>query len=385
MRDPTKPLREKHKRVRQRQRADGTWRIWWEPERAVQVLGFSSVELDATRPTWSKRRAEELNDKVDRARLGEPTDTPKAGGRTVFALVREFRQSRRWKRLKPASQKSYSWHLRMIEDKWGPQPAAHFTKPIMQAWYETMYTHRGATLATRAIATMSILMETAERLGWRPENSNPCLRLDKDALPSRKRVATWAEIWAIDASAAELGIPSVGLAALLSTLQGQRQTDILQATLDEFSQVELPDGPAWIWHLVRSKRQTEGAMQIHPYLMERLEKTITTAKNAGRDELLACDKLGRPYDVHLFAKRWAATRAQAAKELPSVADLQFRDLRRTFGSLSRAGGASRDDASDVLGNSAAVNFQLGDTYMPPQFETASRAVLSITVPVRLSD
>lgn len=50
--------------------------------------------------------------------------------------------------------------------------------------------------------------------------------------------------------------------------------------------------------------------------------------------------------------------------------------------LSRAGGATKDDTGDVLGNSAAVNPRLGETYMPAQLETASRAVMAIKRPAK---
>jgi len=60
--------------------------------------------------------------------------------------------------------------------------------------------------------------------------------------------------------------------------------------------------------------------------------------------------------------------------------LQFRDLRRTFGRLSRAGGAEKADVADVLGNSAAVNQQLGDVYMAPEILSLLRAIGAIQRP-----
>ena len=56
----------------------------------------------------------------------------------------------------------------------------------------------------------------------------------------------------------------------------------------------------------------------------------------------------------------------------------YRQMR--LGKNHRAGGASRDDVGDVLGNSAAVNPLLGETYMPASFETASRAIAAVKVP-----
>lgn len=78
-------------------------------------------------------------------------------------------------------------------------------------------------------------------------------------------------------------------------------------------------------------------------------------------------------------------KAAVAAGYPAAASLQFRDLRRTFGVLSRAGGASADDTGDVLGNSAATNPRLRQTYMPPSLTTASRAVAAIGRPLPSSE
>ena len=80
--------------------------------------------------------------------------------------------------------------------------------------------------------------------------------------------------------------------------------------------------------------------------------------------------------------RWDAIRAEAAKTVPSVAGLQWRDLRRTFGNLARRGGASKSDVADVLGNTAAENAELAEVYMAAQLETTARAVGAITRPAK---
>ena len=86
------------------------------------------------------------------------------------------------------------------------------------------------------------------------------------------------------------------------------------------------------------------------------------------------DRTGRPWAVTLFCHRFAEIRDAAVKAgFPALRELQFRDLRRTFGRLSRRGGATKSDVADVLGNSAATNQHLADIYMSPEIETAGRA------------
>ncbi|WP_313349774.1 hypothetical protein [Paracoccus sp. (in: a-proteobacteria)] len=66
----------------------------------------------------------------------------------------------------------------------------------------------------------------------------------------------------------------------------------------------------------------------------------------------------------------AAIKSDKHGKLADIAGPQFRDLRRTFGILSRSGGSTKHDTADALGNSAAVNPQPAEVYMPSQLDTA---------------
>lgn len=378
----TKPIPDRITRLRQRQRTDGSWRVWWEAEPAVRALGFSSVELDAERPSWSVRQAAKLNRDVARAREGAPRS---AGGRNVEDLVEQYRRSRKFLELKDATRASYDKNLRLILRKWGSEPVRNFTKAVMHAWYETLFESAGAWQAKALIRMMSILFSHAELIGWREDNSNPCMRLGLSQPRGRAQTASWAELDALTAAADRAGLPAMALAVLLSALQGQRQTDVRQARARDFSQVTIPAAPGqpqqtiWVWQWTRSKRQNAGLAPVHAEIVPRLEAALA-AHPVEFDQLLIDARTGRPMSADLFQKRWAEVRATAAESLPSVARLQFRDLRRTFGNLARAGGASIDDTADVLGNSAATNAQLRAVYMDTQFATARRAIDAIRRP-----
>ena len=121
---------------------------------------------------------------------------------------------------------------------------------------------------------------------------------------------------------------------------------------------------------------------MNPALHVLLEAALDAAV-PGQVHLLVDEATGEAYTDDLLRRRFIAVRAAAARTRPSLLrpNLQLRDLRRTFGVLARAGGGLREDVGDVLGNSAAVDPLLNETYMPASFETASRAVLSIVRPV----
>ncbi|HGG04496.1 MAG TPA: hypothetical protein ENK28_03475 [Aliiroseovarius sp.] len=376
-----RPITSKVKRLRQRQRADGSWAVWWEPEAAVVKLGFARADLDPARPTWSVRQAEQMNRQVDLARAGG--SAPSRRGKTIDDLIHNYRQ----KELPKKSQKtqaSYNSLLNLISQKWGRALISEFDKPTMRIWYETLYDSCGLRQAVALIRMMSGLFSRAELIGWRAENTNPCFRLKMDTPKPRSRCASWAEIDALCDAADAIGAASMRTAIKISVFQGQRAGDVRRAQADDFSQVTVPlenggQETVWVWSLMRSKRGTQGMMRLHPEVAP-LVAAIKQNMDDGQQYLLIDEATGTPYTEDRFSKRFASVRAAAARNMPSVSSLNFRDFRRTFAMFARAAGINKDDAADVLGNSAATNWQLGETYMPPQFETASRAVMAIRRP-----
>ncbi|HMO07055.1 MAG TPA: hypothetical protein PKD10_05325 [Paracoccaceae bacterium] len=386
-RKPRQPLLDSPRWVRQRQRTDGTWRVWWEPPASLRKHGLAPVDLPADNPRAALRQAQQLNAAADAALAGGATAVRRGGGRTIEDLAQAYRASPHYRhRLAAKTRASYDGLLRLIVDKWGHRRAADMDKPVMLAWYAALAEARGLRQAQALVRMMSILMELAEAMGWRVEGSNPCSRLRTITPPPRARVVGWAEFDALVAAAEGAGQPALALAMRLGLYTGQRQTDILRARRGAFALLAAgPHRGRWVWRLVRSKRGTDGAFPIHPDLLPALRRALadsgTAAAPLGPESPLLIDgATGRPFSEALFNTRFARARAAAARLLPSVADVQFRDLRRSFGVLARAGGASDDDVGDVLGNSVADNPRLQETYLPPSFDTAARAVAAVRRP-----
>lgn len=374
--------------LRERPRSDGSVRLWWEPSAAARALGFTAVELDEKRLTWSRREAEKLNVELARAQRSGRRDMPRGSSRTVEALIEDLRTSVAWTDdITEKTRKSYNGMFRQIVAKWGNQQVRDFTKPVMHTWYQTLYRTKGEHMAVGLLRAMSRIMSHAELIGWRPEGSNPCFRLKMKTPKGRSRAASWAEVDAMVAAADRIGQSSIGTAVLLSLFQGQRETDIYRATCGAFQQrIIRADGQRRAriqWTFTRSKRGNAGAMWLHEEVTPRVKALIAGAPADRR--LLQDEKTGEDYHEELFIRRWimvrdAALKADNAGSPSKLADLQFRDLRRTFGILSRRGGSTKDDTADVLGNSAATNPQLAEVYMPSQLDTASRAVDAIKRP-----
>lgn len=390
-RKPTQPVKDAPPRLRQRQRVDGTWRVWWEPEAAIRPLGFKVVELDAATPMKAGRAARDLNDQVAAARITGAAPQPRRGLICIEDLAEDYHRGLQFENLKPAAKASYRALTRLIIRKWGDVAAADMTKPMMRTWYESLHRDVGEYQALALIRHMSVLMAHAELRGHRAEQSNPCYRLGVSVPKPRKRVVDWAEFDALIAAAHRVGLPSVALIAALSMLAGQRLTDCLAALRGDFENrmVVWPgtDDPVsvWVWFVDRSKTGAEGALLLHDELAPLVAAVL--ARPAPADaKLIIEERVGRAYDMDLFQKCWGKVRAAAvaggagAQPCPTLAEVQFRDLRRSFGVHARRGGASIADAGDALGNSAGVNARIKDTYMPPDFWTASRAIGAVKRP-----
>ncbi|MFN6055918.1 MAG: tyrosine-type recombinase/integrase [Paracoccaceae bacterium] len=378
-------------RLRERERADGSWRAWWEAEAGIKRLGFTSVELDATAPMKAAREARKLNEQVDQARLTGSVPKSKRGQICIEDVIEDYKRSTRFTRLSPVTQRVYRSRLGQIIRKWGDTPAVDFTKPMADTWYEELARDTGPSAAVALIGTLSIVMDHAERRGHRPENSNPCLRLGITVPKGRSRAISWEEYDALQAAALRVGLPSVGLAVALSMLAGQRQTDILAALRGDFAEVDVTwpgsdtKATVWAWSLTRSKTGAAGEIMLHQELAPMVAAVL--ARPAPADaRLIVEERVGRPYDADLFQKRWVEVRTAAADggegqaPCPSLAGVQFRDLRRSFAVHARRGGVSVDDAGDALGNSAARDVRIKGTYMPPEFFTAARAVAAVARP-----
>lgn len=379
------PITKPPANLRQRQRADGAWRIWWEPTPAARALGFAPVELDAQRLTWSTRRARDLNDDLARARTtGARGAQASPQGRTIADLIDNYRRSDAWTDLRPKTRDSYAKNLSAIEAKWGNALVVDFGKPVVFTWYETLKRDTPSR-AVALVRMLSILFARAEKIGWRAEGQNPCAHLDMKSPMPRNRLATWAELDALVAAADKLGLAEVGTACLISALSGQRQTDVLKATLDEFHMVTLNDAPPiWVWSLTRSKRGNDGIIKLHPELVTRLHPLLVRDADdlteAPDQPLLICQTTGKAYDEHLFAKHFGRVRAAAAKRIPALASLQFRDLRRTFVTWSIEGGTDHNRVGLAVGNRLATNAALAKTYVIATLPATAAAVDAIQRP-----
>lgn len=365
--------------LRQRQRANGSWRLWWEPNGTQRKLEFEAVELDANRLTWSIKEAERINKLVANVAAGNPkvaAGTTGGGPRkgSFDQLVDRYFKSPEFDQLSAASKDSYSATIRRLRQKWATARVSDFDRAICKEYYDTLYGTGKHTQALHLIRMLSVLLSYAVEIGW--IEHNPALNLRKVTPPPRQRLATWDEIDALLDAAAALDWPTMGLAVALSVFNGQRQADIINAKVAAFQ--------AGCWELVRSKNKRASRLVLHHETAKWLPAAIAAGRE-DRERLILDPVTGLPTDKYGFSKRFDQIRAEAAKACPSLLApdrLQFRDLRRTFSALARDAGVEDRDRADALGNTSDVNAALSQTYNPPSDRAAAKAIHSITRPER---
>lgn len=369
--------------LRSRLRADQSTRLWWEPTAPGRAAGLANVELDGDRLSWSVGRAAALNaDQL--AKLTGDQISPDRRQRSIYqsvsALIGEYKRSRFFRDKADATRASYNQNLAIIERYWGPKRVRAIGKAAVNEWFESYLDQGKKTQATRLVAMLSILMSHAERCEWLPAGANPCLKLGGTGSHNRRsRIATPAELKILLSTCDATGQDALGTFVCLAVWTGQRATDLRQARRQDFRLIETEAGTRWCWDLHQSKRGTSVPLFIHEQAVSRLAGTMIRDARP-EDAFLIHPLTGEAWSQENLSKAFSRLRETAACELPSIADLQFRDLRRTFGVWATIGGATISDIAAVLGNSADTNADLAARYAPPAVERTRRAVEAVTLP-----
>jgi len=367
--------------LRERLRADGTLRRWWEPNAKERAVGCIVVELDSNHLGHARRVAQQLRDDAQKRLAGTAPKT-KGTARTMAALIAEYRRARQFKDRPATTRRSYETNLRAIEDKWGPELVIGFGAAACNTWYETLLAAKGSFRARALLRMMSILFSYAELLEWREAGSNPVAPVKMKTPPSRSRACTWEELDALLDAADRLQQPMLALIVLLGIYGGQRVTDVIEARPDHFSQIPMGRKKTaklvWVWSVVQSKTGKAVAVPIHDDVTAALEAQLARVQEG--PGTLVWASTGKPFTGDAMAAAWSRLRAEAATTCPGIASLTQRDLRRSFSNHARAGAATEGDIADVLGNTADKNSALRQVYMAPQLVTATRAVQAVRKP-----
>lgn len=369
--------------LRQKRRADGTWRVWWEPSKARRALGLKPKDFDPTQPTAAVRAAEQLNRRANRmaGKAGPTRRSVVDHPRTLAEVGSAWLASPQVKRKSDATIRNYRYDVRRIEDHWDSVSLRQLTRPAVVLWYDTLYTDAGPRMAQRLITTMGTMLNWALDRGF--IEANPAAKLKLETPDRRSRVVSWAEYDALLAASDELDLPWMRHAMELAMFTGQRPKDIRELRFADLSMervgADKQSDPRLTWTLIRSKdrrrRVTRLAInrEILPWLLPLWQRGDKAA-------FVVADAKGRQISTSRLSHAFQEIRETAARRCPSAIDARFSDLRRTFSSIAYHNGIDPANVDDALGNTAGEDPGLRQVYMPASDHAAMRAVDAVTRP-----
>ncbi|MCY4468391.1 MAG: tyrosine-type recombinase/integrase [Thiotrichales bacterium] len=283
---------------------------------------------------------------------GDADASPEA---TRFETVAETvfrRYSRVWKPQTLYVNRNYLH--RQILPHFAGTPIADITRADVRRWFAS----RRATpvAADRSMPVLSVILSEAERMGIRPEGSNPCRGIRRYRRKGRERYLTDAEIGHLAAAlAAHEGERPLEVAAIrLLLLTGCRKSEVLTLRWSDYREGRLflrdsKSGPRTVWlsHAARS-------------VLDRIERTSAWVFPAPRTQ--------GPAGAECLRHFWQRVRAEAG--LP---DLRLHDLRHSHASFALRQGESVLAIARLLGhNSAATTLKythLADAMVREAVET----------------
>lgn len=304
----------------------------WEPGPTVRAKGWVGRDLKDEADNWlgleaAIEAAKALNAEVA-GHPRAPRRTPTKTTRTCRALYEAYIASPDFKRKKPSTQADYRSKAQLwLSDGFGDEPVAAITKAHMVGWWEQAYARRGHTMANGILAVARLMLSYGELRGWRPDGSNPALKLKRPRVDPRTVIWLPREPEHSVAIADSIGLPSIGDAIVLGLHTGQRLSDVL-AFKDPHTDADRAD-------FVQGKTGAHVSVPYTDQLAARIE-TMRRRRRRGQvaslkidGPLIVRDDTGTPYDRHSFNKAFRLVREAAAKEMPEIAERTYRDLRDT--------------------------------------------------------
>lgn len=311
--------------------------------------GYSEVPLPGD-PEHDRRSAEivlRLNSEIDRSKLR--VEQPHEG--TLSHLIALYLASPDLEMLSEATQRHYKHWCNKLKLTWGN---CRLSKLDRQGVY-----------AIR------------DKLAERPHQANACLRMlrilcgfavDRDMIkvnpatrPKSLSVTRRRSQWSAEAEGKLLAAcedKTLRMAFLLGLHTAQRLGDVLAMTWGQY------DGT-----YIRLKQQKTGTL-VSVYCHRTLKAELDVFTRRGT--LMLLSKTGRPYHQRVFNRDW-----KRACTAAGVADVQFRDLRRTAMVRLAEAGATSIEIAAISGHTIDVTQRILETYIPRNEAMGKGAIVKL--------
>lgn len=304
-----------------------------------------------------------------------PAALPAApSARTCSALISAFKSSEEFEDLAPKTRKDYGYHLKAIEEWAGDIPVARITRKHIRDWHKAVRTGISLNAANARARVFSLLMSYAVNEEW--IGSNPALRLKFKTVKPRVVIWTMEEERALLEACIRADRLSIAALVIAGADIGQRQADLFTMTSAMW------DGDRW-----RMRQGKSGGKSIvYAEPSPRLLKAIADARRRLKElhpslettYLFPCEGTGRPWVQSTFNHRFVEIRADAARQCPSLAKKQFRDLRDTAVTRMAISGASLARIRSMTGHTITALHQVLAHYLGTEPELASSTAKHLT-------
>ncbi|HEV2530915.1 hypothetical protein [Phenylobacterium sp.] len=333
----------------------------WEPSPTRRRQGWKGCDLRGPFGTWLAKgpaidKAEAICAAVRLWEAGEPVPAvwlaiaPKGaaaarggrlGPRAITTLLEAYFASDKFQRLAEKTQADYRSKLKRLFETIAGDPAkAETVKALdidvllppafgeegdfeLERAYELLRESAGHHMANGVLAT------TSAWLGWcvkkkRVFAANPAELVERERPDGRIVVYEWPELVALVRHFDGHGLASIADAIILGVDLSWSQQDLLSLTRAQVSQ-----------DLHVKHRRIKTGVAGNPPLLAVGRQRVEAIFARWRDKtvqplnLIVCELTGQPWAADTFRHHFAQGRAEVAKQLPAVADKQFRDLRDT--------------------------------------------------------
>jgi integrase len=264
---------------------------------------------------------------------------------TVEKMFEDMWRSRAFESKAPATKRGYLYNANVLKRDYPDiyfELANKITRSRARDLHERIWDEKGLPMAYACLAVLRLAFSHALDRDRGDISINPCVALRLRLPKPRLRCATQQEI-SVLVEAADSVEPSIGDAIIIALFTGQRQSDVLALTVDSVRS----------GRIILQQRKAATPMSIHvvPALESRLEIIRKRNAKAGLNAVaLVCKQDGSHWNQDTFRHAYAAIRNEAAKTLPSLADLRFQDLRDTSVTWLARSGCTIPEIASVTGH-----------------------------------
>ena len=391
----------------------GGIRYYWEPSATLKKAGWKALKLGQDEDAAIKAaRARNAEIAAWRAGTASPRDVKRIEKRhTVDAVIAAFTEAR-WPKLKENTRAQYASKLRVISRWAGSERMDLITRQNILAFRDALYAPRdGKVHENTAHGTLRVL-RTFWDWAYRNEHitANPAMGdMDISTPAPRQQFASALARNALVDAAIALGRPNMATAMVLAWTIGQREEDLLKLLQSRYDVIESyeaddpavyarlaarePDGRVMGIRLRQGKTDRWVGVPVVGEARQQLEAAIAASRALSLTTILHDEERERCWTCKDFdERRTRATQFQRAfgairdramqdtlragdSELAvEIADLQFRDFRRTCVVTMGQRGIPDHLISAITGHRLDTVKKILETYLP---RTTGMAMLAV--------